>query len=986
MSRRVWALAAVIAVIYLIDLQMPKDVPLLSFYWLPVLLAATFAGPPEVMALTAEALVLGVASGLQLGKFGHPDYSLRLLALTGISWFTLRLTRERQAQQQLAEASSSQLEATLKALPDLLFEVTREGHFLQAQALQPELLLRPTEQLIGQDLSEVLPPAAAQVCLEAIAEAELQGTSLGRQIVLPLPQGEHWFELSVARKQPITGQLPTFVMLSRDVQSRKQTEASLQRRIRFYAILSRCTRAIATTANQDELLQAICEEAIATGDLKMAWVGLVNPETQMVEPVAMAGEGSDYLQGIQISTQGDSPYGRGPTGSSIRLARPYWCQDFRHDPATQPWHERAQRFQWGASASLPLRCDSKVVGALTLYAGLPNAFSEEIQNLLLDMTVDIDLALDRFAREARERSAQEALQRSEHDYRELTETIHDVIWRIDAYTFTYLYVSPAVERLLGYTAPMLIGQQLRTTLHRESHWWIERLEEFRNRDPESLAEDAAQAYRLDELRQVHRNGTTIWSEVTTTLVTNSSSGALEFHCVSRDVTARKQAEDKLEWLAYYDSLTKLHNRTLIEKLLDQVIRTARRESKSVAVLMLGLDRFKSINDSIGYTTGDAILQEAARRLRVQLRGNDLISRIGSDEFLLVFPGANSTEAAQICERLQLVMRQPFQIGQQTISLTSSVGVSLYPDDGSDQQTLVRMADTAMSKAKRDGRNRFHFFTASLEQQVVRMVELANALHGALERRELRVLYQPQLDAQSGSVVGAEALLRWTHAAFGAVAPSEFIPIAETTGEILGIGEWVLQQAIQQLQNWEDQGLQLGHVAVNLSAVQFRQTNLAERVIGLLEDAGLSSERLELELTESVTMDNPEAAIQAMARFSDAGIRLSIDDFGTGYSSLSYLKRLRVNKIKIDASFVHDLVTSKDDRSIVNAIINMAQGLNVRTIAEGVETESQLALLQQLGCDEIQGYFYARPLSADEFLAFARQRPPAPVAPRQPEHR
>ena len=912
-----------------------------------------------------------MASGLQLQLFSHPDYVVRLLALVGISGFTLRLTQERQQQERQLALASSQLEATLQALPDLMFELDRQGCFLRVQALQPELLLLAPEQMIGRPLQAVLPPEAAGACLAALAEVERQGMSLGHQILLPLPGGERWFELSVARKRPVGGEECSFVVLSRDVQSRKQAEVALQRQTRFYAVLSRCTRAIASSTSRRQLFENICREAVATGDLKMAWVGLVNPETQLVEPVATAGEGSAYLQGIEISSRADSPFGQGPTGRSIREARPFWCQDFLHDPLTQPWHERGQRFQLGASASLPLRCEGQVVGALTLYAGMAGAFSEEIQTLLLDMVVDLDLALDRFAREVHSQQVQEALLRSERNYRELTETIHDVIWRIDAQTLTYLYVSPAVQRLLGYAPAELVGQPLGHILSAESGPWAECLRELYDAGPPQ--EDQAPNYRLDELQHLHRNGMAVWSEVTTTLVRNSTSGAMEFHCVSRDITARRQAESQLEWLAYYDRLTELPNRTLIHKLIAQVIAAARRESEPVALLLLGLDRFKTINDSIGYATGDAILQEVAHRLKQQLRDTDLISRIGSDEFLVVLPGAGSTAAAQLCERLQEAIRIPFCLNQQTISLTTSIGVALYPLDGIDQEALVRKADTAMSQAKRDGRNRFHFFTASLERQVVRMVELANALHSALERQELRLLYQPQIDARSGQVLGAEALLRWQHGVFGAVAPAEFIPVAETTGQILPIGEWVLQEAIQQLRRWQDQGLRLRQIAVNLSAVQFRQQDLAERVIASLRQAGLENQRLELELTESVTMDNPEAAIEAMARFSDAGIQLSIDDFGTGYSSLSYLKRLRVNKLKIDASFVRDLATSTHDQSIVSAIINLARGLKIRTIAEGVETEAQLALLQQLGCDEIQGYWYARPLDAAEFERFSRRQ-------------
>ena len=973
LSRRVGALAAVIVGIYLLDLQLPMQVRLLTFYWFPVLLAATFATPRQVALLNVEAALLGVASGLQLGILRHPDYVARLLALAGISWFTFCLTRERQRKERQLAQANRHLEATLQALPDLLFEVDRQGLLLQVQALQPDLMLGEPQLLIGRPLDTILPPDAVAESMQALAEAERRGSSLGHQILLPLPQGDRWFELSVARKRPVTGADHTYIVLSRDVHDRREAEAALQRQIRFYAILSRCNRAIATSTSQTQLFAAICQEAIATGDLRMAWVGLVNPATQIVHPVAMAGEGSAYLDGIHISTLASSPYGHGPVGRAVREGEPIWCQDFLHDPSTQAWHARATQYSWSSVASLPLRCEGEVVGALTLYAGFPQAFGQEIQTLLVDMVVDVDLALDQFARQAKSQAVQNALQRREHEYRELTETIHDVIWRIDAVSLTYLYVSPAVQRLLGFTAEELIGKPLNNAQSDENRRWISHLRELyaQSQLPSGLDQEAA-PYRLDELQHLHRDGSVVWSEVTTTLVRSSTSGAMEFHCVSRDITARKQAESRLEWLAYYDQLTELPNRRLVHNLLEQVIRTAHRDAKPVALLMLGLDHFKTINDSIGYSIGDALLMEVARRLKQELRSTDLIGRIGGDEFLVVLPGAEGTEAGQLGELLQKAMRRPFTLREQTINLTSSIGIALYPLDGTDQEALVRKADTAMMRAKRDGRNRFHFFTASLEQEVVRMVELANALHGAMDRQELRLLFHPQLDAHNGRVVGAEALLRWQHEHFGPVNPAEFIPIAEGNGQILSIGEWVLQEAIQQLRQWQEGGLELRQIAVNLSAVQFRQQNLAERVIGLLQEAGLSSNQLELELTESVTMENPEAAIEAMARFSDAGIQLSIDDFGTGYSSLSYLKRLRVNKLKIDASFVRDLATSSDDRSIVSAIIKLAQGLNIRTIAEGVESEDQLAVLRELGCDEIQGFLYARPLTAVEFEAFARR--------------
>ncbi|MEB3332024.1 MAG: bifunctional diguanylate cyclase/phosphodiesterase, partial [Synechococcaceae cyanobacterium] len=474
----------------------------------------------------------------------------------------------------------------------------------------------------------------------------------------------------------------------------------------------------------------------------------------------------------------------------------------------------------------------------------------------------------------------------------------------------------------------------------------------------------------------HRDGGSIWSEITTTLGSQEQTGEPEFYCVSRDVTARKQAETQLEWLAYYDPLTDLPNRTHCNSLLEQALRSASRGEEPLACLLLGLDHFKAINDSIGYETGDAVLREVGQRLKQRLRENDLVGRIGSDEFLVALPGADATEAAQLCERLQESLRGPFALGSHTMHLTSSIGIALFPADGTDRETLLRKAATAMAMAKREGCDRVHFFTALLEQQVVQELRLAKALYGALDREEMRLLYQPQVDARSGEVLGAEALLRWNHHALGNVSPQEFIPIAESTGLILPIGEWVLHEAIQQLKRWQDRGLEVQTMAVNLSAVQFRQLDLADRVLGYLEEAALTGPRLELELTESVLIGDPEAAIAAMDRFSAAGIQLSIDDFGTGYSSLSYLKRLRVNRLKIDASFVRGLGSSQQDASIVQAIINLAKDLQMETIAEGVEEDFQLEALRRMGCDQIQGYYFARPLPADAFEAYARSRTPA----------
>lgn len=975
---RLLALALAIGLVYAIDHRQTQSLPLLGFYWVPVLLATSFASVRQVAALNLLALALAVASGWSLGFFLRMpgEYALRLSAVTAISLVTLRITHMRIRQEGRLQAANRELTATLQAIPDLLFEVDREGVFLKIQALKPEWLLRPADALRGQRLDQVLPLAASRAVAQALAEAEREGVSVGQQICLPLPSGDRWFELSVARSDHPQGLPGTYVVLSRDIQARKEAEAALGRQVRFYRVLSRCGRAMESANSRLEMLKAVCQEAVSTGDLTMAWAGFLDADTSLVQPVAMAGEGLPYLEGLQISADPHSPYGQGPTGRCLRSGQPYWCQDFCHDPATAAWHEKAQLCGWGSSASLPLRCQGQVVGALNLYAPSPQAFSKDIKAPLLDMVVDVNLALERFQREEQQQQVRDQLAISERNYRQLTETIHDVIWRLDAHTLAIRYVSPAVQAVLGYPPGELLDQPFTSTLHRASLPWQGAIQAFatsQQQDQQSLTAqvETALPYRVDELQQCHRNGSMLWSEITTTLATNAITGAQELYCVSRDITARKQAETQLDHLAYYDPLTDLPNRTLIRNLIDQALRSARRGGQPLALLVVGLDRFKAINDAISYDTGDAVLVEVARRLRQHLRDNDLIGRIGSDEFVLALAGANAPQAAQLCERIQQAVRQPIRCAQQTITLTSSIGVALFPADGNDQDTLIRKAHAAMAQAKRDGRDRLRFSTAALELQVMRQLDLARELYGAINREELRLLYQPQMDARTGALVGVEVLLRWHHHRLGVVPPAEFIPIAESNGLILPIGEWVLQEAIQQLARWQQQGLAPIQLAVNLSAVQFRQQDLAERVLAHLERSGLAPACLELELTESVLIEDPEAAIAAMDRFSSAGIQLSIDDFGTGYSSLSYLKRLRVHKLKIDASFVRDLGVSESDTSIVQAILNLAWGMGMQSIAEGVETNRQLEVLRAMGCDQIQGFLYAKPLAADAFATFAR---------------
>ncbi|MCW8199895.1 EAL domain-containing protein [Verminephrobacter aporrectodeae subsp. tuberculatae] len=441
--------------------------------------------------------------------------------------------------------------------------------------------------------------------------------------------------------------------------------------------------------------------------------------------------------------------------------------------------------------------------------------------------------------------------------------------------------------------------------------------------------------------------------------------------LARDITQQREAQERVQHLAHFDPLTDLPNRTLLAERARRHIADAQARGEQLAMLFLDLDHFKNVNDSLGHRVGDILLVAVARRLESLLRPQDTLSRLGGDEFLLLLPSSHAAHAGEVATRILSAMAQPFQVEPYELSTTASVGVALYPADGDSFETLCQRADAAMYQAKRGGRNRHGFFTADLQARSARTLQIENALRRALERRQLELHYQPQVSLATRQIVGAEALLRWRHPELGQVSPAEFIPVAENSGMILAIGEWVLRTAVHDAKRWLDMHLPLPAISVNLSAVQCRHPQLPEMVARCLRQAGLPARRLELELTESAAIDDPAAALAMMEQLHGRGVRLSMDDFGTGYSSLSALKRFQIHKLKIDQSFVRDLDADANDRAIVSAIIRMAQALGMQTTAEGVETEGQLEFLREQGCDAGQGYLFGRPLPADAFEAYLR---------------
>ena len=441
----------------------------------------------------------------------------------------------------------------------------------------------------------------------------------------------------------------------------------------------------------------------------------------------------------------------------------------------------------------------------------------------------------------------------------------------------------------------------------------------------------------------------------------------------RDITERKAAEQQIEYQAYHDALTGLANRRLFQEHLSLALALAQRRENIVAVLFLDLDHFKVINDSLGHSIGDALLQHVAGRLKNAVREGDTVARVGGDEFTIVLQELkNAQEAAIVAQKVLRTIAAPMDISGHRLYITTSIGITLFPNDGEDAETLLKNADAAMYRAKSEGRNNYQMSTRELSRSTHERMTVESGLHLALEAGEFALMYQPQIEVETMDVVGMEALLRWRHPERGVILPDEFIRVAEERGLILPIGDWVLRQACLDVRRFHERGMPHFRVAVNLSARQFRDPSLASSVESALRDSGIPPQTLELEITESMAMENVKLTIATLERFRGIGVAIAIDDFGTGHSSLSYLKRFPIDALKIDRSFVADLPDKFEDAAIVSSVIQLANGLGMRVVAEGVETSEQLEFLREAGCREVQGFYFSYPAVIEELLSLVAE--------------
>ncbi len=565
-----------------------------------------------------------------------------------------------------------------------------------------------------------------------------------------------------------------------------------------------------------------------------------------------------------------------------------------------------------------------------------------------------------------------AKRKFEKRFQDLIESSSNWIWEVDTLG-RYTYSSHQVEKLLGYRVDEVLSKTPFDFM----------MEEEKAKVGKTFTEKVAKHEDIIELENIniHKNGTKVYMLSSGSPFFDEDGELLGYRGMDMDITAQKTLELHLEskvaertkdlaHQAHHDSLTSLPNRLLFNDRLELAIEKASRKQNKIALLFIDLDHFKEINDSLGHGVGDKVLKEVALRLSHILREEDTLARLGGDEFTVILENLNlGQDASLLASKIIKALTAPLEIEEHTLYVSSSIGISLYPDDGLSAQNLLKFSDAAMYKAKDEGRNNFQYYSAEMTELAFERVVMETSLREALVNEDFVVYYQPQVNGISSALIGMEALVRWNHPTMGIVSPAKFIPLAESTGLIVELDRLVMRIAMTQLVQWYSDGLNPGVLALNLSVKQLQQKDFIDVLQNLLEETGCKAQWLELEVTEGQIMNNPQEAIKILSQISNLGIELAIDDFGTGYSSLAYLKKLPVNKLKIDQAFVRDLPDDEEDAGITKAVIALANSLHLRVIAEGVETQAQKDFIVEHGCHNIQGYFYSKPLPCEDMEVF-----------------
>jgi diguanylate cyclase (GGDEF)-like protein/PAS domain S-box-containing protein len=886
----------------------------------------------------ATAQPVGYVDWKILRKGGSPRYvsaSVSLMrderdAPCGFRGVVIDVSERRQAEEALRE-SEERYRHLVELSPDGI-AIHREGRLVFCNPAGARMLGYQVEEVLGKLAIEFVHPASRQFAAE-----RMQNILVGK----PVPFIEEKFvrkdgsmlEVEVGT-MPFTFQnAPAIQVIIRDITERKRAE-------KLQAVLYR----IAQTASAVEDVEAFYEQIHGiVGELMYAR----NFYIALYDEAADSLSFPYFVDEVDPTPLPKRP-GKGLTEYVLRTGEPLLA-------TPQTFAELVAKGETdligGPSVDwlgVPLKRGEKTFGVLVVQSYTESMrYGETDRDLLTFVSQHVASAIDR-------KRAAEALRESEGRFRTLAETAPSAIFIYQGAGF--IYANASMAALTGYAREELGSMNLWDMVHPDYKDLI------RGRGLARLrGDEAPTGYQF---KIVRKDGEERWVDFSAAVI--DVGGRPAVLGTAFDITKRKEAEEQIKNLAYHDALTGLPNRLLFNDRLSVAVAQAHRQGYRLAIFFLDVDRFKVINDSLGHSLGDRLLQGVARRLQSSVREGDTVARLGGDEFILLLPALNRTEdVAKVAEKILDSLKLPFRLEGRELYVTASMGISLYPDDGGDAETLIKNADTAMYRAKEQGRDNYQLYTPAMNATAVERLALENSLRKALARDELELVYQPLLDLGTGRVHGVEALLRWRHPERGLLLPSEFIPLAEVTGLILPIGPWVLRTACGRARVWQDLGHPHLTVAVNLSARQFQQPDLVAQVKRALEETGLAPRCLDLEITETNAMSNAEATIHTLRELKTLGVRISIDDFGIGYSSLSYLKRLPIDTLKIDQSFVRDITSDPDDAAIATAVIALAHTLKLRVVAEGVETQEQLAFLAARHCDRMQGYLFSRPLPSQE---------------------